>query len=57
MSLMESAQKNKEQELIDKYNTLCEEQEERLKEVSHDFLTEWRKMNDKLIGDKNALAA
>lgn len=57
MSLMESAQKNKEQELIDKYNTLCEEQEERLKEVSHDFLTEWRKINDKLIGDKNALAA
>lgn len=57
MSLMESAQKNKEQELIDKYNTLCEEQEERLKEVSHDFLTEWRKTNDKLVKDKNALAA
>lgn len=57
MSLMESAQKNKEQELIDKYNTLCEEQEERLKEVSHDFLTEWRKMNGKLVKDKNALAA
>lgn len=57
MSLMESAQKNKEQELIDKYNTLCEEQEERLKEVSTDFLTEWRKTNDKLVKDKNALAA
>lgn len=57
MSLMESSQEAKEQELIDKYNALCEEQEERLKEVSTDFLTEWRKTNDKLVKDKNALAA
>lgn len=57
MSLMESSQEAKEQELIEKYNTLCEEQEERLKEVSTDFLTEWRKTNDKLVKDKNTLAA
>ena len=57
MSLMESSQKTKEQELIQKYNILCEEQEERLGEVSRDFLTEWRKISEKLLNDKNALAA
>lgn len=57
MSLMESSQKTKEQELIQKYNILCEEQEARLGEVSRDFLTEWRKISEKLLNDKNALAA
>lgn len=57
MSLMESSQKTKEQELIQKYNILCEEQEERLGEVSRDFLLEWRKTSEKLLNDKNALAA
>lgn len=57
LSLMESSQKTKEQELIQKYNTLCEEQEERLGEVSRDFLLEWRKTSEKLLNDKNALAA
>lgn len=57
MSLMESSQKTKEQELIQKYNILCEEQEARLGEVSRDFLTEWRKTSEKLLNDKNALAA
>lgn len=57
ISLMESSQKTKEQELIQKYNILCEEQEERLGEVSRDFLTEWRKISEKLLNDKNALAA
>ena len=57
MSLMESSQKTKEQELIQKYNILCEEQEKRLGEVSRDFLTEWRKISEKLLNDKNALAA
>lgn len=57
ISLMESSQKTKEQELIQKYNTLCEEQEERLGEVSRDFLLEWRKTSEKLLNDKNALAA
>ena len=57
LSLMESSQKTKEQELIQKYNTLCEEQEERLGEVSRDFLIEWRKTSEKLLNDKNALTA
>lgn len=57
ISLMESSQKTKEQELIQKYNILCEEQEERLGEVSRDFLTEWRKTSEKLLNDKNALVA
>lgn len=57
MSLMESSQKTKEQELIQKYNILCEEQEARLGEVSRDFLTEWRKISEKLLNDKNVLMA
>lgn len=57
IKLMESSQKTKEQELIQKYNALCAEQEERLGEVSRDFLTEWRKTSEKLLNDKNALAA
>ena len=57
IKLMESSQETKEQELIQKYNALCEEQEERLGEVSRDFLTEWRKTSEKLLNDKNALAA
>lgn len=57
ISLMESSQKTKEQELIQKYNILCEEQEERLGEVSRDFLAEWRKISEKLLHDKNALTA
>lgn len=57
IKLMESSQETKEQELIQKYNALCAEQEERLGEVSRDFLTEWRKTSEKLLNDKNALAA
>lgn len=57
IELMESSQEIKEQELIQKYNVLCEEQEERLGEVSRDFLTEWRKTSEKLLNDKNALIA
>ena len=57
MSLMESSQETKEQELIQKYDILCEEQEARLNEVSHEFLIEWRKTNEKLLNDKNILTA
>ena len=57
IKLMESSQEAKEQELIQKYNTLCEEQEERLGEVSRDFLIEWRKTSEKLLNDRNTLAA
>lgn len=57
IKLMESSQEVKEQELIQKYNALCEEQEERLGEVSRDFLIEWRKTSEKLLNDRNVLAA
>lgn len=55
--LMDSIQKNKEQKLIAEYNNLCFEQEERLGEVSRDFLTQWKELTDKLINEKNILSA
>lgn len=55
--LMDSLQKNKEQKLIEEYDSLCSEQEERLGEVSRDFLAQWKELTNKLVNEKNALSA
>lgn len=54
---MKTAQESQEKDLIAKYNALCEEQEERLGDVSRDFLQEWRKTSEKLVNDKEKLNA
>lgn len=55
--LMDSVQKDKEQKLIAEYNNLCFEQEERLGEVSRDFLIQWKELTDKLVNERNMLSA
>lgn len=55
INLMITSQEAKEQQLCKEYDILCAEQEERLGEVSRDFLTEWRKVSEKLAADKKTL--
>ena len=55
LELMANSLKAKEQETNQQYDVYCLEQEERLQEVSIDFLKEWRLTNENLQLEKNNL--